>query len=117
MLATDRDALICDLAETYHVLNYRELNPTLLATLCVGLRDSSRIKMKMNKSRLTFEQVLLVSILDHIRILLSSGAERPELLLNMFLNQEKELDNESFDSSDEFKKKWNEIIERGMDGN
>ena len=117
MLATDRDALICDLAETYHVLNYRELDPTLLATLCVGLRDDSRIKMKMNKSKLTFEQMLLISILDHLRIFMSSGSkDGPEPLLNLFID-EKESDNMSFDSSEDFTNKWNEIIERGMDGN
>lgn len=46
MLALDESALICDLAETYGVLNYRALPAEIAATLCAGLRDNSRIKMK-----------------------------------------------------------------------
>lgn len=48
MIVTDEDSLICDLAETYHVFNYRELPVKLLATLSVGLRADSRIKLKIS---------------------------------------------------------------------
>ena len=44
MLAADRDALICDLAETYHVLDLTALPVPLLATLAAGLRGDSRIR-------------------------------------------------------------------------
>lgn len=47
MLATDRDALICDLAETYRVLDYRALPVELLATLAAGLRQDARIWQKI----------------------------------------------------------------------
>jgi len=47
MIHTDEDALICDLAETYHIFNYRELPPSLAATLSVGLKDDSRIKKEV----------------------------------------------------------------------
>ena len=48
MMAVDRDAWICDLAETYRIFDYRALPVGLLATLSFGLREDSRIKQKMN---------------------------------------------------------------------
>jgi hypothetical protein len=47
MLSTDRDALICDMAETYHVYDMRALPTKTVATLACGLREDSRIKLKM----------------------------------------------------------------------
>ena len=46
MIRFDEDALICDLAETYHIYDYRSLPVKLVATLSAGLRDDSRIKLK-----------------------------------------------------------------------
>lgn len=47
MLSTDREAVICDMAETYGVFDYKTLPVPLLATLACGLRDNSRIKMRI----------------------------------------------------------------------
>ncbi len=41
MISRDEDALICDLAETYQIYNYKSLPARLVATLSVGLRDDS----------------------------------------------------------------------------
>lgn len=43
MIATDEDALICDLAETYHVFDYRGLPLKTAAALASGLRNDARI--------------------------------------------------------------------------
>jgi len=40
MLELDEDALVCDLAETYGIYNYRSLPATLVATFSVGLREN-----------------------------------------------------------------------------
>lgn len=61
--------MICDLAETYHVLNYQELSPVMVATLVLGLRDNSRVKMKISASRLTLGQALMTMILDDLNFL------------------------------------------------
>lgn len=58
--------MICDLAETYHILNYRELSPLLVATLVLGLRDNSRVKLRVSESKLSTEQVLLAMIVDNL---------------------------------------------------
>ena len=39
MLNTDSDALECDLAETYHIYNYKELPLKKVALFSVGLRE------------------------------------------------------------------------------
>ena len=36
MIAVDENALICDLAETYGIYNYRQLPPTLVAVFSLG---------------------------------------------------------------------------------
>ena len=47
MLEVDEDAVVCDLAETYGVLDCEALPITLVATLADGLPDSSRIMRKL----------------------------------------------------------------------
>ena len=69
MIGVDKDALICDLAETYHIYDYKVFPPHYIAILAVGLRDDSRIKMKMTKQKLTLEELLLCSIYDKVAIL------------------------------------------------
>ena len=66
MSATGEDELICDFAEYYHVLNWRELPIDLSATLATGLPGYSRSKMKMSGERATVDQILLAKICDLI---------------------------------------------------
>lgn len=44
MLTLDEDALICDLAQVYGVLDHEALPPWKVAALAKGLSGSSRIK-------------------------------------------------------------------------
>ena len=97
MLRTDRTALICDLAETYGVLNYRELPVETLAALAVGLREDSRIRMKMSGAKLDTITVLLTGILDRLSILAWQNTEdavhgrnRPDSLLEKLLKEPEE---------------------------
>lgn len=61
--------MICDLAETYHVLDYKGLSPYKVAVLCFGLRDNSRVKMKMSGAKLTVEQMLMAIMADSLQFL------------------------------------------------
>lgn len=47
MVALDEAALICDLAETYGIYDYRQLPPRTVAVLSVGLRENARIMKKL----------------------------------------------------------------------
>ena len=64
----DENALICDLAETYHILDYRSLPVKLVATLSAGLRADSRILMRLADAPVKQEIVLLASIADRIEL-------------------------------------------------
>ena len=69
MIRLDEDALICDLAETYHIMDYRSLPVKLVATLSAGLRDNSRIKLKVAESPVDFETIILAAIADNLTLL------------------------------------------------
>lgn len=69
MIKLDEDALICDLAETYHIYDYRSLPVKLVATLSAGLRDNSRIKLRISDMPVDLETVILASIADNLSLL------------------------------------------------
>lgn len=75
MIRTDEDALICDLAETYKIYDYRSLPVKLVATLSVGLRDDSRIKMKANDTTTSFDKYMLAGIFDRLSQLVWSNTK------------------------------------------
>lgn len=64
--------MICDLAETYGIFDYHALPPSTVAVLAVGLREDSRVKMKLSGQKVTLEQGLMALILDGINLLLWS---------------------------------------------
>ena len=68
MIEFDEDALICDLAETYHIFDYRSLPVQLVATLSVGLRDNSRIKMRAAGIPASKETIMPVEIVIVISV-------------------------------------------------
>ncbi|MDG4868758.1 DUF5361 domain-containing protein, partial [Guyparkeria sp. 1SP6A2] len=70
MIKTDEDALICDLAETYHIFDYRQLPVNMVAVFSYGLKDDSRIKMIMNDQNISLENLLLAGISDKVGLLL-----------------------------------------------
>lgn len=51
MYAADRDALLCDLAETYGVYDFRALPVATVAVLACGLRADSRIAARLSAER------------------------------------------------------------------
>lgn len=82
MLNFDEDALICDLAETYHIYDYRSLPVKLVATLSAGLRENSRIKLRASESPVSVETIILASIADNltlIRMGISKDKRKPFL--------------------------------------
>ena len=68
MLNLDEDALICDLAETYHILDYRSHPVKLVAALSAGLRDDSRIKMRYFGVPASQNTLLLATIADRVEL-------------------------------------------------
>lgn len=114
MLSAGRSELICDLAETYHVLDMWALPVPLLATLASGLRDHSRIKMKMAGLRYIPLEFVLPQIRDHLVQIFAEKGKKPELLTDLMLRKEKKREkNRAFGSGSEFTRTWNRML-RGV---
>ena len=95
MLALDEDAFICDMAETYHIYDYKSVPCRLLGTLAAGLRDSSRIKQKMAGIISDPQTVLTASVLDALQLILwtktedgQNGKNRPKSVAKEFYVKE-----------------------------
>ena len=69
MAARFPDELTCDMAETYHALDWRALGLPLAATLAAGLRENSRTRMALAGSVSTVDTLLLGAAVDALHLL------------------------------------------------
>lgn len=95
MISVDRDALICDMAETYHIYDLRGLPARTLATLAFGLRADSRIKMRLSDQPLRVDTILLAAIADRLGLLVWAqtedgrrGRNRPQSIIDALTGAE-----------------------------
>lgn len=119
MLATDRDALVCDLAETYGIYDMRALPVTTLATLAAGLREDSRIKKKLSGARVGPDTLLLAAIADRLSLLVWSrtedaqkGRNRPASIVDALTGKQQNQGGDAvvFDSPEAFEAARNALI-------
>lgn len=68
MAAGDEDALVCDFAQTYHILDWRTLPLALAATLAAGLPEGSRSMRRLLGLNAPLETVLLAQIADRLAV-------------------------------------------------
>ena len=122
MIKLDEEALICDLAETYQIYDYRQLPPTRVAVFSIGLRDDSRIKMKASGQLVPMETLLLAGISDKLSTLVwfqtedgQKGRNRPTMLTSLLTNNETEKDKDvvTFNSGEDFAKVREQLIKAG----
>ena len=116
MLGTAKDELICDLAETYHIFDYRSVPVPLLATLVNGLRDDSRVKCKLANMPVPLSLFFMSAIYDKVSWLQwaqTKDAERgrgmPESITAKLMNTKQDKEYETFESGEDFLKAWKEI--------
>lgn len=102
MIEFDEAALICDLAETYQIYDYRSLPVQLVATLSAGLRDTSRIKMAAAGVPVQQNTLLLAAIADRIEAFRYSftddatkGKNKPVSLIETLFGEEQDDKNKS----------------------
>ena len=105
MIELDEDALICGLAETYQIFDYRSLPVKLVATLSAGLRDNSRIKLKMAGSPVSLETVILAAIADNLSMFRAGFSKegrsyKPFLFTEALQGEKKKV--KGFKSAEEF---------------
>ena len=118
MIELDEDALICDLAETYHVYDYRSLPVKLVATLSAGLRDDSRIKMKAAGVTVAYDTLLLALIADRIEAFrygftkdATTGTNKPVSMVETIMGETKgKTGKVSFATPEEFEAAFARII-------
>lgn len=117
------NALICDLAEYYHIHDYKNFAPGYIANLALGLRGDSRIMQKLIGTKVDMQTMLLASILDaeNMQVWMRTkdaehGRNRPKSVLSI-LNGEAEPQNAAFDSKEAFESARARIIERAKNGN
>nr|DAN04145.1 MAG TPA: protein of unknown function (DUF5361) [Caudoviricetes sp.] len=110
MIKTDEDALMCDLAETYNIFDYKQLPLTSVAVFACGLKADSRIKMKLSGFKLHLDTLLLASIYDTLNILLWTKTKdalknknRPKSILSGIENTKSD-EVVAYHSSEEFLK-------------
>lgn len=115
MLGIDRDAVICDLAETYHILDYKSVPVMTLAALCAGLHDDSRIKLRMmglNKIAPSFALARAADLLAIINYALTAkqSTKPPQLYQDIMTGKRQEKKTSGFSSIEEFEEARKRII-------
>lgn len=113
MIQTDEGLFICDMAETYHIFDYKSIPFDLLVTLANGLRETSRIRCKMSDMPIEVSTFFFAGIFDKINWLAwansKDGQENrncPDLVLPKLLGVEEEKEIMSFATPEEFERAW-----------
>ena len=124
MLDLDEEALICDLAETYGIFNMESLPVQTVATLSIGLRGDSRIKLAAAGRKLGTTDALLATVADYLAMIFwtktkdgQKGRNRPKSIREALENGNKK-DNEivGFESVEEFEQAREALLEEVTHG-
>lgn len=127
MVIFDEDALICDMAETYGIFDLYVLPAQLAATLAVGLREESRIKVKMSGMKMDFNKYILAALFDKVNWLCwtktkdaQHGTHVPESILDLLLQTDRKNDTADeyvvFDSPEAFETARQKLLGETQDG-
>lgn len=118
MIQTDEDLFICDMAETYHVFDYKSLPFDLQVTLASGLRENSRIRCKLAGISVSMDTFLLAGMFDKISWLQwanskasADGKQPPDAILPILLGKENEKDKETnkYADGEDFMSQWRRL--------
>ena len=98
MLREGRDSLVCDLAETYHVLPMEAYPVHLIATLATGLGEGSRIRKQMEgRKRANTKDA-------------QHGKNVPKSMYSILTETDKEEKVAGFTTPEEFEKRRQELL-------
>ena len=121
MIAAGEEELICDLAETYQIYNWKALPVRTLAALCYGLKEDSRIRKKLSGQKADTQTTLLAAAVDRLSMLVwaqstdaAKGRNKPQMLTDVLLkNDTHKNETQRFASGAEFEAARRRILERG----
>lgn len=116
--------MICDLAETYGIFEYRNVPVRLLKVLVWGLRGNSRTKLKLAESDVPTDTILLAAIADSLSFIAWSKTKdgmknknRPKAITPYLIGKPAEETAEVFESGDAFERARAKLIGGKADGN
>lgn len=114
MLAHYKSELICDLAEYYHILDYRRVPGRTLGTLAVGLRAESRIGQIREGVKEAPSTLILAKIYDILAQVFSKEGTAPKPLINTFIVEKKDTSKtpKAFETGADFEAAWRKINKR-----
>ena len=122
MISANEDALMCDMAETYHITDYRALPVKTLAALACGLGPDSRIKMAISGAKAPTDTILMAAMVDRLSTMVwmqskdgAKGVNRPSSILDEIYG-EKKREITTFASGEEFDSARRRLIERCSNG-
>ncbi|WP_427814286.1 DUF5361 domain-containing protein [Enterococcus sp. 22-H-5-01] len=121
MLKIDEDALICDLAETYQIYDYKQFPALTVAVFSCGLREESRIMLRLSEQTIPLKTLLLADISDKLALLFwaktddgQKGKNRPtSVVASMYGQNTVEKSEIVFDSGEEFEQMRQRLIDGG----
>ena len=125
MLATDEDALVCDLAETYQITDWRALPVQTVAALACGLSPDSRIKRALTDAPATTQELLMAAMVDRLSLLAwgqttdaIKGRNRPKMLMDLLTKEtgKKDGDLEAYNTPEAFEAARRRIMNGGGNG-
>lgn len=115
------------MAETYGIYDYKAMKPSLIATLTIGLPESSRVMRKYSGVNLTLDQMLLALLVDDLNNLMyglsRKKGKKPQSIAKQLLNKDKKDKDElmSFRTADDYeawmrrkREKWQTQLEPHM---
>lgn len=119
MISLDKNALICDFAEYYNILDIDRLDIFKLAILAVGLPSKSRIYKKMSGQRLDLDNIILAGVFDRLNLILYSfagkkGSKAPVSLVDSLIGDVKPKKDlkRAYISGKEFEERKQEILRK-----
>lgn len=114
MVDMDEDALECDLMETYGIADYRKLPMYRAAMYAAGLRENSRIKMKLAGMEHSLDRMLIAGCFDKLSLLFwaktedgVNGRNKPPSVIQNLMGEHKQ-ESLGYESPEEFLKEWKE---------
>lgn len=119
VMLKDRDALICDMAEYYHVLDIDSIPVGTLAALANGLPGKSRSVSAITGCEFPADYELLAIIADRLGMLMWMFSEdgrkninRPESVIRMN-DEQKDGQVESFSDGEDFIAAREQLLKKG----
>lgn len=121
MLERSEDALICDLAETYHIYDMRSFKASYIAILAAGLREDSRVMMLFSGNKIRPSLLLQAASLDKLALLWwaetkdgQKNRNRPESVVESLTKENKQPEEPAivFESAEEFNRVRNEMLKK-----